>query len=72
MPSGGLNSNSVAPTAAAAAAFQALKPQIAVQSVTIASPPVVKFTVKDANGNPIVGLGSKSQSAAPSLPISRI
>src|SRR6266567_7013108 len=49
--SGALNSNSVAPTADAAAAFQALKPQIAVQSVTISSPPVVKFTVKDANGN---------------------
>jgi hypothetical protein len=58
-----LNGNSVAPTADAAAAYQALKPQIAVQSVTISSPPVVKFTVKDANGNPIVGLGSRSQSS---------
>ena len=58
-----LNGNSVAPTADAAAAFQALAPQIAVQSVTISSPPVVKFTVKDANGTPIVGLGSKSQSS---------
>ncbi len=58
-----LNSNSVAPTADAAAAFQALAPQVTVQSVTISSPPVVKFTVKDANGNPIVGLGSKAQSA---------
>ncbi len=60
----GLNGNSVAPTADAAAAFQALAPQITVQSVTISSPPVVKFTVKDANGTPIVGLGSKSQSSS--------
>jgi OmcA/MtrC family decaheme c-type cytochrome len=59
-----LNGNSVAPTAAAAAAFQALQPQITVQSVTISSPPVVKFTVKDANGIPIVGLGSKAQSSS--------
>ncbi len=58
-----VGSNTTAPSADAAAAFQALKPQITVQSVTISSPPVVKFTVKDANGNPIVGLGSKSQSS---------
>src|SRR6185369_1536443 len=58
---GTLNSNSAAPTADAAAAFLALRPQITVQSVTISSPPVVKFTVKDANGYAIAGLGSKAQ-----------
>ena len=31
-----------------------------VTSVTIASPPVVSFKVTDANGNPVVGLGSSS------------
>jgi len=60
---GTLNSNSAAPTADAAAAFLALRPQITVQSVTISSPPVVKFTVKDANGYAIAGLGSKAQSS---------
>ncbi|MDD5175052.1 MAG: OmcA/MtrC family decaheme c-type cytochrome [Sterolibacterium sp.] len=56
-------SNSVAATDASSAAWKALAPQITVTGVTIASAPVVKFTVKDANGNPIVGLGNKSQSA---------
>src|SRR6185369_1005864 len=60
---GTLNSNSVAPTADAAAEFLARRPQITVQSVTISSPPVVKFTVKDANGYGWAGLGSKSQSS---------
>ncbi|MFA7281807.1 MAG: OmcA/MtrC family decaheme c-type cytochrome [Sterolibacterium sp.] len=57
-----LPSNSAAASADAAAAWAALAPQVTVTGVTIASPPVVKFTVKDANGNPIVGLGNKSQS----------
>ncbi len=56
-------SNAAPATPTAAAAWQALAPQVTVQSVTINSAPVVKFTVKDAAGNPIVGLGNKSQSA---------
>lgn len=56
-------SNATPATPAAAAAWKALAPQVTVQSVTINSAPVVKFTVKDAAGNPIVGLGNKSQSA---------
>ncbi|MGZ6141117.1 MAG: hypothetical protein ACXWLA_10600, partial [Myxococcaceae bacterium] len=34
-----------------------------VTSVTIASPPVVKFKVTDAAGVPIVGLGNTSKSS---------
>jgi OmcA/MtrC family decaheme c-type cytochrome len=56
------NSNSTAPTPAQTATWSALTPQVTVTSVTIASPPVVTFTVKDAYGNPVVGLGSKSKS----------
>ena len=60
--------NSQAPTDASSAAWAALQPQVTVQSVTISSPPVVTFTVKDAAGNPIAGLGSTSQSATATLP----
>ncbi len=56
-------SNATAATADAAAAWQALAPQVTGVSVTIASPPVVKFKVTDAAGNPVVGLANKSQSA---------
>ncbi|CAG4883520.1 conserved exported protein of unknown function [Georgfuchsia toluolica] len=56
-------SNTATPTSASTAAWAALAPQVTVQSVTIASAPVVNFTVKDAAGNPVVGLGNKSQSA---------
>src|SRR5512138_1262414 len=48
--------NDETPTAEQTAAWQALKPQITVQSVTIASPPKVKFKVTDASGVPIAGL----------------
>ncbi|MCX7178491.1 MAG: OmcA/MtrC family decaheme c-type cytochrome [Proteobacteria bacterium] len=56
-------------TSIAAADWKALKPTIdpASVSVTIASPPVVKFTVKDQNGNPVVGLGAKSQSSTATI-----
>ena len=58
-----LGSNTAAPTAAAAAAWAAVAPQVTVSSVSIASPPVVNFSVKDAAGNPVVGLGAYSQSS---------
>jgi len=61
--------NSAAATTESSAAWKALAPQVTVTGVTIASAPVVKFTVKDANGNPIVGLGNKSQSATDSVPV---
>ncbi|MFA6310891.1 MAG: OmcA/MtrC family decaheme c-type cytochrome [Sterolibacterium sp.] len=59
--------NSAAATAETAAAWKALAPQVTVTGVTIASAPVVKFSVKDAAGNPVVGLGNKSQSATASV-----
>ena len=61
-----VGSNTVtAPTvvAANAAAWEALVPQVAVTGVTIASPPVVNFTVKNAAGIPVVGLGNTTKSA---------
>jgi OmcA/MtrC family decaheme c-type cytochrome len=59
--------NATPAPAAAAAAWAALAPQVTVQSVTINSAPVVRFTVKDAAGNPVIGLGNKSQSATASV-----
>jgi OmcA/MtrC family decaheme c-type cytochrome len=57
-------SNIQTPTDAQSAAWAALAPQITIQSVTIQSPPVVKFTVKDGTtGLPIVGLGNTSKSS---------
>ncbi|MCK9387717.1 MAG: OmcA/MtrC family decaheme c-type cytochrome [Sulfuritalea sp.] len=50
--------------AAAASNWAALAPTIAVSSVTIASPPVVKFQVTDATGKGITGLGTKSAQGA--------
>lgn len=59
-----VGSNTVAATPTATAAWQALAPQVTVTGVTIASPPVVSFTVKDAAGKAVVGLGNKSQGTA--------
>ncbi len=56
--------NSVAPTADSIAAWKALAPQVTITSVTVSGQPVVKFTVTDAAGNPLVGLGNKSQSSS--------
>lgn len=58
-----VGTNATTPSMAAADAWKALAPQATITSVTINSAPVVKFTVKDAAGNPLVGLGNKSQSA---------
>ena len=55
--------NTAPPSAAAAAAWAALAPQVTVTSVTISSPPVVKFRVTDAAGAPVVGLGNTSQTS---------
>ncbi len=56
-------SNAAPPTDAASAAWAALAPQVTVTSVTISSPPVVHFTVTDANGLAVVGLGNTSKSS---------
>jgi OmcA/MtrC family decaheme c-type cytochrome len=56
-------SNSDPASDASAAAWAALAPQVTILSVTIASPPVVKFKVTDPAGVPVVGLGNKSQSS---------
>jgi len=56
-------SNTAPATTAAAAAWQALAPTVTVTGVTIASPPVVSFSVKDVNGSPVVGLGNRTQAS---------
>ncbi|MFI4931594.1 MAG: hypothetical protein ACHP83_15225, partial [Burkholderiales bacterium] len=70
-PAGGvvtIASNATPATDASAAAWAALVPKATVTSVTIASPPVVNFTVTDDVGHPVIGLGNKSQSATATLP----
>jgi len=47
--------------AAASEQWASLETEITVTGVTIASPPVVDFSVKDAFGRPVVGLGNASQ-----------
>ena len=47
--------------AASSEQWAKLEAEVTVTSVTIASPPVVDFSVKDAFGTPIVGLGNASQ-----------
>ena len=59
--------NSATPTSATVADWRTLEPKVTVTGVTIASPPVVNFAVTDANGNAVVGLGNKSQSATATL-----
>jgi len=49
--------------AANAAAWEQLEPIVTVTGVTIASPPVVSFTVVDAFGKPVVGLGNQTSDA---------
>jgi OmcA/MtrC family decaheme c-type cytochrome len=46
-----------------AAAWAALEPTVTVTGVSIASPPVVSFTVTDGAGRPVVGLGNTTKSA---------
>ena len=45
------------------ATFAALAPKVNVGKVTIASPPVVHFSITDIDGNAIIGFGSTSKSA---------
>ena len=49
--------------AANAAVWADLEPTVTITSVTIASPPVIKFNVTDGFGNAVVGLGNTSKSA---------
>jgi len=58
-----IQSNALPPSVASSAAWAALAPKVTVTSVTIASPPVVNFTVTDANGFPVVGLGNTAKSS---------
>jgi OmcA/MtrC family decaheme c-type cytochrome len=46
-----------------ATTFAALAPKITVGRVTIASPPVVDFSITDVDGNAVIGFGSTSKSA---------
>jgi OmcA/MtrC family decaheme c-type cytochrome len=59
--------NDATPNAAALATWATLEPQVAVTSVTIASPPVINFKITDAAGNPITGLGAASQTSTATL-----
>ncbi len=45
------------------ATFAALAPKVNVGRVTIASPPVVHFSITDIDGNAIIGFGSTAKSA---------
>ncbi len=56
-------SNATPATDSFVATWAALAPKVTVSSVTIASPPVVTFSVVDGSGNPVVGLGNKSKSS---------
>lgn len=61
-----VGSNALTSTAAIQAnaqAWAALEPTVTVTSVTIASPPVVTFTVVDGFGRPVVGLGNTTRSS---------
>jgi hypothetical protein len=49
--------------ALSSAAWAKLQAEVTVTGVTIASPPVVTFSVQDAFGRPVVGLGNASQAA---------
>ena len=49
--------------AANAAAWADMQPTVTITGVTIASPPVIKFTVVDSFGHAVVGLGNTSKSA---------
>src|SRR5512143_873232 len=65
-PAGGvvvIPSNANPATDAAQAAWAALVPKATVTSVTIASPPVVNFTVTDDAGHPVIGLGNTTKSS---------
>ncbi|MGB3427114.1 MAG: hypothetical protein WBA53_02965, partial [Burkholderiaceae bacterium] len=48
-------------------AFADLNLVAAVQSVTIASPPVVKFTLKTNEGVPVVGFGTTSKTSTQTI-----
>ena len=64
-PAGGvvvIPSNAAPATDTAQAAWAALVPKATVTSVTIASPPVVNFTVTDDAGHPVIGLGNTTKS----------
>jgi OmcA/MtrC family decaheme c-type cytochrome len=61
-------SNKTAPTEAATEAWKALVPKVTDVSVSISGAPVVTFTVKDAEGRPVVGLGNTSKSATATVP----
>ena len=70
-PGGGGGSSSVGsngltdPTAIAtnAQAWADLQPTVTITGVTIASPPVVRFTVIDSFGKAVIGLGNTSKSS---------
>ncbi len=60
-PTVSVPSNATPATDASAAAWAALSMNVTVTGVTINSPPVVNFTVKDDSGVPVTGLGNTSK-----------
>jgi OmcA/MtrC family decaheme c-type cytochrome len=66
-----VGSNAVTSTnaiATQAARWAALEPTVTINSISIKSPPVVTFTVRDAFGNPILGLENTSKVSAEKYP----
>jgi OmcA/MtrC family decaheme c-type cytochrome len=61
-------SNETAPTEATTEAWKALAPQVTDVSASINGAPIVTFTVKDAEGRPVIGLGNSSQSSTATVP----
>lgn len=55
------------PSDAQAATWAGLAPRVTVTGVSISSTPVVNFTVKDANGVPVAGLGNTAKSSTATL-----
>ncbi len=60
-------SNSETPTSESTSNWASLEPKVTVESVTISSPPVVKFKVTNSSGVPITGLGNTSKSSTASV-----
>src|SRR5262245_56594286 len=61
-------SNATPASDADAAAWAALDLRVTVTSVSINSPPVFNFTVTDADGVPVTGLGNTSMSSTATVP----
>ena len=62
-PASTVASNATSPSSASVQAWRALQPTVSVTGVTINSPPVVTFSVTDANGAAVTGLANWSHAS---------